>query len=347
MISNLFRTIRRSFSWMADAKRMKPTLRIGTHSGKFHCDEALACFMLQTHVPKFKGGVIVRSRDPEVHKTCDILVDVGAEYVPEKNRFDHHQKPFCDTFDNDTFNKTKLSSAGLIYKHFGKEVIADILAEDKLPQETLDMIYMKVYETFVEAVDGVDNGVNQYEGEPAYQSSTDLGSRVGALNPSWNDEDQSEEEVMRRFHQAMQLTGKELTEKVVYLARSWWPARSIVQEAVDSRFDVHKSGQIIRLNTRCPWKKHFFEIEEEQNLGQNILYCVFPSGDSVRVQAIPKDRPDNFENRKPLPYKGLRDDDLSKASGVPDCIFVHSSGFIGGTKSMDSAMKLAILAQEA
>jgi hypothetical protein len=38
---------------------------IGTHSGNFHCDEALACYMLKK-LPEYGDAIIVRSRDPEV-----------------------------------------------------------------------------------------------------------------------------------------------------------------------------------------------------------------------------------------------------------------------------------------
>lgn len=34
-------------------------LKIGTHSGVFHCDEVLACFMLKT-LPEYKEATIVR-----------------------------------------------------------------------------------------------------------------------------------------------------------------------------------------------------------------------------------------------------------------------------------------------
>jgi uncharacterized UPF0160 family protein len=41
---------------------------------------------------------------------------------------------------------------------------------------------------FIEAIDGIDNGVMQYPGdiEPKYRNNTDLSSRVRALNPWWN-----------------------------------------------------------------------------------------------------------------------------------------------------------------
>lgn len=39
--------------------RMTNNVKIGTHDGGFHCDEALACFMLKT-LPQYKDAVIVR-----------------------------------------------------------------------------------------------------------------------------------------------------------------------------------------------------------------------------------------------------------------------------------------------
>lgn len=39
--------------------------RIGTHSGIFHCDEALACFMLK-QLPQYEDAEIVRTRDENV-----------------------------------------------------------------------------------------------------------------------------------------------------------------------------------------------------------------------------------------------------------------------------------------
>lgn len=52
---------RASFCSTATTKQV----RVGTHDGTFHCDEALACFLLRlTH--KFSGALIVRTRDPHV-----------------------------------------------------------------------------------------------------------------------------------------------------------------------------------------------------------------------------------------------------------------------------------------
>ena len=63
---------------------------------------------------------------------------------------------------------------------------------------------------------------------------------------------------------------------------------------------------------------------------------------SWRVQAVAVS-PDRFESRKALPaqWRGLRDDELSRVSGIPDCVFVHMSGFIGGNRNFEGAVAMA------
>lgn len=73
-------------------------VRIGTHSGTFHCDEALACAMLKTLDPYAGQAVsIVRTRDGETLDKCSIVVDVGGIYDAQKKRFDHHQRGFFES----------------------------------------------------------------------------------------------------------------------------------------------------------------------------------------------------------------------------------------------------------
>jgi len=94
------------------------------------------------------------------------------------------------------------------------------------------------------------------------------------------------------------------------------------------RFTVHPSGEIILLDSFCPWKDHLFTIEQEMGLkepNQQIKYVLFcDSLNSWRVQCVPV-RSGSFENRLSLPaaWRGKRDDELSALSGIPDCIFVH------------------------
>jgi len=55
-----------------------------------------------------------------------------------------------------------LSSAGLIYKYFGKEVLANILHEvwnSAYSEPHLDKIYSRLYGGLIQEVDAIDNGV--------------------------------------------------------------------------------------------------------------------------------------------------------------------------------------------
>lgn len=313
-------------------------LRIGTHNGSFHCDESLACWLLlQTN--QFRDAEIIRSRDPNILNDLDVLVDVGAVYDPEKFRFDHHQITFTGTLTEN--HKIRLSSAGLVYKHFGREIIASLLGikDDKL----VELLFFKIYKNFIEALDGIDNGVNQYDvpsQDARYTVSTDLSARVGKLNPWWN-EPQTDEILLEKFHQAVELTGKEFTECVMYFGKSWLPARTIVEEAVNGRFQIDPSGSIIKLNHFCPWKDHLWDIEQELNIGSAIKFVLFEdTNKSWRVQCVSLNV-GSFSNRKDLLWKGLRDDELSKASGIDGGIFVHASGFIGGNKTYAGALAMA------
>ncbi|XP_038977564.1 MYG1 protein C694.04c [Phoenix dactylifera] len=316
--------------------------RVGTHNGSFHCDEALGCFMIRL-TNKFSGSEIVRTRDPQVLDTLDAVLDVGGVYDPSQDRYDHHQKGFNEVFGHGFL--TKLSSAGLVYKHYGKEIIAKELQLDEGHQD-VDRLYLAVYKSFIEAIDAIDNGINQYESDqpPKYVNNTHLSSRVGRLNLNWMDPDQSSENENAAFQQAMMLAGSEFLESVRFYARSWLPARSIVIECLESRQNVDPSGEIMVLSKFCPWKLHLFELEEELKIDPLIKYVLYQDdrGKNWRVQAVAIS-PDKFESRMPLPlpWRGLRDDELSKESGIPGCVFVHMSGFIGGNQTYEGALAMA------
>jgi uncharacterized UPF0160 family protein len=285
---------------------------------------------------EFKDAGIVRTRDPAVINEQPIVVDVGGIYDPSKHRYDHHQRGFFETL-NDKY-KTKLSSAGLVYKHFGKEVLRNVLGIDGKELET---VYDRVYEHFVEGIDGIDNGVDQYPTDirPKYKVSTDLSSRVGYLNPAWNDPNP---DIESQFLKAVEMTGREFLDRVNYFGKSWLPARSLVEQALASRLEADPSGQIIILSQFCPWKEHLSNLEEEQNLGDTIKYILFgDSGGSWRVQCMSVGG--TFENRLSLPeeWRGRRDEELSAVSGIDGCIFVHMSGFIGGNKTKEGALAMA------
>ncbi|KAF9481405.1 metal-dependent protein hydrolase [Pholiota conissans] len=334
-----------STATLPEAKRQKMHKTIGTHNGTFHCDEALAVFLLR-QTATYRDAALKRSRDPAVLDSCDIVVDVGAVYDEAKQRFDHHQRGFTEVFGHGF--QTKLSSAGLIYKHFGQEVISN---KTQLPvtDPKVEVLWLKLYREFIEAIDGIDNGVSQYPSDlkPKYRSRTDLSSRVGSLNPWWNQSTDAHI-VDAQFEKASQLTGEELLGKLDYYANAWLPARDLLIGSVaSSKASVDASGKIILFEQFLPWKEHLFELEADANSGveaNQAIYIVYPdeTGGNWRIQAVPVS-PESFESRKALPeaWRGLRDGELSKASGIDGGIFIHASGFIGGNKTKEGALKIA------
>ncbi|OQV23260.1 UPF0160 protein MYG1, mitochondrial [Hypsibius exemplaris] len=318
--------------------------RIATHNGVFHADEALACFMLK-QLPEYHNATIVRTRDPEIYNKCDVVVDVGGVFDASMFRFDHHQRGFQDTLNSLQPDKPwtiKLSSAGLIYCHFGRRVIAQILGVDVLEERRIiDLIYDKVYDSFIQEMDAIDNGIAQNDKPTLYQINTGLSNRVKRLNPAWNDKDKSTD---ARFEEAIKLTGSELVSKIDFYKNAWLPARTLVEQAIHNRHQVDPSGEIVRFTVGgCPWQDHVFQIERERQLEPNIKFAIYEDDNGQwRVQAVPVSQ-GSFASRLPLPeaWRGLNTDVLSGISGIPGCVFCHHSGFIGGNSSYEGALQMA------
>jgi len=320
--------------------------KIGTHNGHFHADEVLACVLLR-QLPEYKDAEIVRSRNPADLEPCDIVVDVGAVFDPERQRFDHHQREFSETMKslNILDYETKLSSAGLVYAYYGKAVISSITG---IPKESPDMtvLYEKMYAKFVEEYDGIDNGVNQFDGEPRYHITSTVSARVGRCNPRWN-EDQTPAAERAGFEKAMQIVESELRDALEGYVKSWMPARAIVKEAIEERKKHDAEGRLLKFpKGGLPWKSHLFEMEKEIKIEGQILYVVYQSKpEDWRIQCVSESE-GSFKNRKTLPaaWLGVRDQALNELTGLTDCTFVHANGFIGGAKSEASVMKMAEMA---
>ena len=120
------------------------TKTIGTHSGTFQADEALGVWLLR-QTPAYRSSPVIRSRDPATLDTCDIVIDVGGVYNHETLRYDHHQRGYDERFEKKVERDgscrercTKLSASGLVYRHYGREVIREYYPG--LSEELLEMV---------------------------------------------------------------------------------------------------------------------------------------------------------------------------------------------------------------
>lgn len=289
---------------------------------------------------------------------CDIVVDVGGVYDHDKKRYDHHMREFKEVLDEQ--HVTKLSSAGLMYhsflnlillnsfKHYGKSIVNALYP--KVEKEDVDRIYQKMYKCLIEAVDGNDNGINQVESTDLlrYQVSTDISSQIHDYNNLFSPKNAEEENDL--FKRCMCLIGATFLEKLNYYCDKWLTSKNQLK----SDFQVmlkSENPQILILTNSYPWKEHIYDVEEEfkikkENETKFVIYQDSSNG-SWRVQAVSVSS-GSFENRLSLleSWRGLRDEELSKVSGIKDCIFVHASGFIGGNKTKEGAMEMALKTME-
>ena len=249
-----------------------------------------------------------------------------------------------------------------MYLHFGKPVIALHTGLEEQSEE-VDILWKKLYEDFVEALDAHDNGISVYNPSETkglqkrfYDGGINLGSLVGDLNANYGDEegltpDQAQAAEDERFLKASSLMGETFVRKLTYYHRAWLPARTLVHETYNCRKQYDVKGRLMVFPRACPWKDHLYTMEADRPDEEKVLYVLYPEseheGARWRIQAVSVSI-DSFESRRPLPetWRGLRDDQLSDVSGVQGCIFAHASGFIGGNETKGGALEMAKKALE-
>lgn len=339
---------------------------IGTHNGHFHADEALAVYLLRL-LPTYKHASLVRTRDPDILDSCTIVVDVGGVHDNALLRYDHHQREFATTFPT---KNTKLSSAGLVWMHYGRDIIHAVTGLD-LQSSDVALLYQKLYEDFIEAFDGNDNGIAIYDPSALRTAGIEkkfsdkgfsIASVVSRFNhastttdgtaPRGKAANSAEEDA--RFLKASAFVGEQFLLELEDTAGSWLPARAVVQEAFEGRKQYDPQGRIIVIPWKpegVPWSDHLYSLEAASQVQGQVLYALFAENGEPnskwRIRAVSLE-PGSFENRKSLPdaWKGVRDEELSKVSGIPGCVFVHAGGFIGGNTTFDGALKMAQKAVE-
>ena len=290
-----------------------------------------------------KKSIIIRTRNNEILKKCNIVVDVGNIIEPNSYRFDHHMKEFNEVFDikDEELNKIKLSSAGLIWKYFGKEIMINILKKINLfetNKKYLDKMYKKIYVDFIMGVDAIDNGIDQYDKEikPKYQLAGEFNMRISRLNPEWNLENI---DVNERFKKAWDIAEEEFLFHLKNYANSYFIVYDILLKSIKESLEKNKLYFLLEIN--CPWKACIYEIEKELGVKDRFLYCVHPSSNYRWGSTAVNLNENCMELRKPFPkeWRGKNGIELQKITGIKDAIFVHSNGFISFWKNKKTAIK--------
>ncbi|MDO6488836.1 MYG1 family protein [Colwellia sp. 6_MG-2023] len=285
---------------------------IVTHNGNFHADDVFSVAALKNIFSSFN---LVRTRDLAVISQADIVIDVGGEYNPDTNRFDHHQRGGAGERENGI----PYSSFGLIWQKYGLEICQG-------NQEVADSVDAGLVST-IDAIDcghveGVSKGIS-------------LSQTISMFNPTWQEDSHFDD----CFNEAVDFASRVLT-RFIASASGGINAREIVAHAIESAADP----RVIVLERYTPWKRTVHALSD------TALYMVYPSETGQwRIQTVPAEL-GSFEDRKPLPtaWAGLSDAELQAVTGISDAMFCHNGLFIAGTKSFEGTMKMAAMAlQEA
>lgn len=68
-----------------------------------------------------------------------------------------------------------------------------------------------------------------------YRIGTNVSARVGRFNVRWNSVGLDEDE---QFYKAVDVVAEEFLDVINYTHKVWLPARNIVKEAIEKRFEV-------------------------------------------------------------------------------------------------------------
>jgi uncharacterized UPF0160 family protein len=310
---------------------MDEPLRVATHSGTFHADDAFAVAVLRLAHPD--GAVeVVRTRDRAVQDAQDVRIDVGHRFDPARGDFDHHQLGGAGTRGE---GGIPYASFGLVWAHHGPAIAARALGAGAPAADAAEVV-AGIDRWLVSPIDANDVGVQLVPVRDDGLMPYAVSAQIAALNPSW-DEPSSPADEDAAFATAVDIAELTLRREVARMA-SGLRARARVHEALAASPDPH----LLELETDLPW----FRIVVER--APEVLFVLYPKSDGWGVRAVPAEL-GGFANRKDLPadWAGLEGEALAAVTGVADSVFCHQKRFLAVARSREGAVALARLAIDA
>lgn len=308
-------------------------IKLVTHSGRFHSDDAFATAVLSLlFEARGQEFELIRSRDPKDHEQGDILYDTGNKYSPEEKIFDHHQEGGAGVRENGV----PYAAFGLIWKHYGKELIKEYFKDEEIGENDIEEIYQLIDKGFVQPSDAKDTGYEDYKSNKNDDLQTYvMDTAAKSFNPT------NEEGYKKTFELFMDFVeiAKKILERELIRANSKLIGFKKVEEVYNNADDK----RIIVLEEGMSWREILVSKPEP-------LFVIFPTidNDGFMIQAVNKGL-SGYEVRKSFPqsWRGKINEELAKETGIAGSKFCHSAGFLCVTKTKEEAIELAKIAVEA
>lgn len=301
---------------------------IGTHGGIFHSDEVVACAILCL-LRNERRIWILRTRDEEMLKMCDICVDVGG------GNFDHHLPGFNKT------HKTGVpyASAGLVWESFGKSLVSKIINMNSSFSMAIDFvqdIVDRVYDEIISLVDCEDNGI---------KAEKHCFNFIPSFLPIWSENSSTYE---LQFYQVLNITMQILTQELKRIIDA------VISENITQMLWKSEkfSNNILEIPSQTfPWLDSVTKINSSipfPFLNDDLIKFVifpYPAG-GWAAQCVPPSLEKKFEQLVPFPkeWAGQSGKDLAEISFIDDADFCHNQCFFVRAKSREGVIKMCKIA---
>ncbi len=302
----------------------KDKVKIITHPNNFHLDDLFAVativlFMEKRSLPyeiirtndreelaKYKKLAIKNFAQPDQQDKI-FIIDVGNEYNPDYNFFDHHQKEGAILREN----KVPYSSFGLVWKKYGEKLCGSKEVAKKIDFD------------IVLGVDANDNGLNLIK--PNYDfflyGLPSLKNSFFPLSGESADFDPAFLKVLEIFKMILQ---NEIN----------WAEKKINDEKKLANLYAQAEDK------RVLWIEENLSVGKTFNHFPELLFLVKKKKDGWIIHSVKENSWSKAVKQKmPVEWCGLRDEELEKECGIAGSVFCHKSGGFAVVKNKESAEK--------
>lgn len=306
----------------------KEEIYVVTHDGKFHCDEVSAIAILSI-IYNIKEIVRTRVEEHMVLMTNNsdnlpcFFIDVGEQYCHILNQYDHHQKSFNEKFRKNS--PSAMSSAGLVYKHYGHRLIKEIMDLYDVDENSIDKvsIFYTFYKKFIMPIDANDNDI--------YYCNSNKYIQYNPITLQTIISDYSED----KFDDAVNL----IKEIII---------RAIDSLIVDNIGYYHNYQTLIKHKNLCEKSstliinefiegKSISRFLNDHNKNKQWKFVISPRNEDCSKWQVWTVNKDEKQFSKLIPL--ISEDNAKKIFG-DDILFIHKNRFIGMTTNFDTAAQL-------
>jgi len=292
---------------------LKSKKTVVVHNRRFHSDDVFSVALLSI---LHNGAIkIIRTRNKKDFLKADYVVDVGLEYNPVNNKFDHHQVGGALKRSDGT----DYAAFGLLWKQYGEKICGS--------PEVADRIEKKL----VKPNDLIDNAVDIYTKIKKDVNPYLIEDGLEVFNLTWLEEEKMRD---KQFEKSVKIAKEILLREIKV-----WTDKIKGEKIVEKFYFDSSDKRIIVMDKNYPW-------EEVLNKYPEPLYAVEhkSTGDIWTVTTV-RDDLASFKARLffPKDWAGKRDEELAMITGVADAIYCQHALWLATAKTKEGAIKLAEL----